>query len=75
MKKIATIFVIIFSFSNMAYAAGFDWSPCKAEIDKLCKDANGDENIYNCLLKNHKELSKSCDDNGHDKYEKVTGRQ
>ena len=74
-KSIATLgFIIAVSASPLAFAADFDWSPCKAEIDQYCKDTKGDEAIYQCLLKHDADLSKTCDNGAHSKYEELTGK-
>jgi len=61
-------------FVPPAFAADFDWSPCTKEIAQWCKDVKGDEAIYQCLLRHDADLSKTCDNNGHSKYEELTGK-
>lgn len=56
-------------------AADFDWSPCAKEIALYCKDVKGDEAIYQCLLKRDADLSKTCDNNAHTKYEILTKKK
>ncbi len=34
---------------------------CATEIKKFCAKEKGETNIYNCLEKNDKQISKSCD--------------
>ena len=79
-------FVYIAPASVLAAAAApakaevkMDWSTCTKEIDKYCKRVKGksDRKIYECLSEHDEHhdngLSKSCDENGHTKYETLTG--
>ena len=56
--------------------AAWDWSVCKAEIEKNCKAVDGKNNeaIYACLFKFDIENSPTCDA-AHTKYEIETGRK
>ena len=38
-----------------------DWTPCKADIEKYCKAAEGEEKIAACLKEREKEISKACE--------------
>lgn len=71
--KIFSIASVLFAYSALA-AEKFDWSPCKTEIDKWCKNVKegDDEAMYQCLLKNDADLSKDCDNKAHSKYEEKT---
>lgn len=77
-NKITTIgFVALSILATSAFAADkFDWSPCNAEMAKFCKGMEGksDEDIYQCLLKHDVDLSSTCDKDGHNKYEILTGK-
>lgn len=77
-KSLATLSLLMIVASSAAFAEDHkvDWSGnCKADLEKFKCDANGkDEDIYQCLLKHDKELSKECDENAHSKYEKLTGK-
>jgi hypothetical protein len=67
------------TLSTVAMAADkVDWTPCNAEIEKFCKgvhEKDGEEALYQCLLKHDIDLSKTCDNGAHSKYEKATGKQ
>ena len=64
--------------SSQSFAANkVDWTPCQTEIAKWCPTAmekSGEEGVYQCLLKHDADLSKSCDNDSHSKYEQVTGK-
>ena len=64
MNKIILVALFAFTaFTLPAFAnehAAVDWSHCKAEIEKFCKDVKGDHDIDACLQKHHAELSKAC---------------
>ena len=64
--------------SSSAFAADkVDWTPCNAEIEKFCKgvkEKDGEDGIYQCLLKHDADISKSCDNDAHSKYEEATGK-
>ena len=75
--KIIVSLLVALGLATSAFAAedkAYDWSACKAEIQKFCKDEKGNEAIYACLEKHDKELSKTCDAT-HEKYEKLTGKK
>lgn len=55
--------------------AAFDWSACKAEIEKFAKGETDDEKIWAALQKHDVDLSEGCDNNGHSKYEAATGKK
>ena len=70
--------LVILSVSAAIAADKVDWSPCKPEIEKFCKDVkdkSGEEALYQCLLKHDIDLSKTCDNEAHSLYEKLTGKQ
>jgi hypothetical protein len=52
----------------------FDWSACKAEVAKYCKDVKGNEKTYMCLEEHDKNLSDKCEAS-HAKYEEMTGKK
>jgi Skp family chaperone for outer membrane proteins len=64
MNKMIVLAAFAFALFTMpAFAnehAAIDWSPCKAEIEKNCKDVKGDHEIDACLEKHHAELSTAC---------------
>ncbi len=72
---------LAFAFSLLAAAAfvpsayAFDWSVCKAEMDKFCAGETDDEKIWACLQKHDIDLSEKCDNEGHSKYEATTGKK
>lgn len=68
------VFAILTAATPKA-ASSFDWTACSQEIQQHCKDAKGDEALFNCLekLDHQKKLSKACDEI-HDKYEKDSGK-
>ena len=69
------IVLLALTSTSAALAADkVDWTPCKSEIEKFCKNIKGEEEIYQCLLKHDVDLSKNCDNNSHSKYEEVTGK-
>jgi len=85
MKTMCLAAAAILTFSTGAFAedlkpatkpipATYDWSACKAEIEKVCKGVEGNEAIYACLLKHDEDNSKACDA-VHTKYEIATGRK
>ncbi len=63
---------IVFAASS---AQAFDWSVCKAEVDKYCAGEKDDEKIWACLQKHDIDLSEKCDNEGHSKYEASTGKK
>ena len=75
----------VFAFAGSAYAeelmpatkpipSTWDWSACKTEIERHCKDKQSNEDIYACLFKYDEDNSKTCDA-VHTKYEITTGRK
>lgn len=54
----ASTLLAVPAFANEHEAV--DWSHCKAEIEKNCKDVKGDHEIDACLEKHNAELSKAC---------------
>ena len=70
----ATMSVLLGSAIARAQDKPFDWSDCKIEMTKYCKSAQGNEQIYTCLLDHDKDLSAKCDAS-HSKYEELTGKK
>lgn len=59
-----------------AFAAhAFDWKVCEAEIAKFCPGETDNEKIWSCLQKNDIDLSETCDNEGHSKYEEESGKK
>ena len=80
------IFIVPALFASAAFAedlrpatkpvpTSWDWSNCKAEINKSCADvaSKGNEAIYVCLFQHDSLNSKDCDA-VHTQYETATGR-
>jgi hypothetical protein len=57
-----------------AQEKAFDWSACKIELAKYCKDIKGNEKTYQCLEEHDKDLSAQCEAS-HAKYEQMTGKK
>jgi hypothetical protein len=60
--------------SAFAQETKYDWKACQSDIEKLCKDAKGDEKIWSCLEQYDSKLSRACDA-VHTKYEVITGKK
>jgi hypothetical protein len=72
---LAFVFALAATASFTSAAHAFDWSVCKAEIDKFCAGEKDDEKIWACLQKHDIDLSEKCDNEGHSKYEAATGKK
>jgi hypothetical protein len=72
MTKFYTLLAAVAVLFTASNAFAFDWSPCKAEMEKF-KCSGDDEAVYQCLLKHDVDLSKNCDNGAHTKYEKEKG--
>jgi len=71
--QIATIAASIVLAASNAHA--FDWKVCEAEIAKFCPGEKDNEKIWACLQKHDIDLSEKCDNEGHSKYEKESGKK
>lgn len=51
----------MFTLSTFAFVP--DNCPCKADLEKFCKDAKNHQDLKKCLEEHKTELSKECQDN------------
>ena len=77
MRKSLLLSVIMTASPMLAAssAKAFDWKACDAEIAKFCPGEKDDEKIWACLQKHDVDLSEKCDNEGHSKYEKESGKK
>jgi len=74
---VAAISTSAFAADDKKAAQKIDWQAhCQSEMKRFKCDAGGtDEAIYQCLLKHDADLSKTCDNKAHAKYEELTKKK